>query len=846
VSFNNRLTSVFVITIFTALSTISLSAQTETWTGGTSATWNDATNWNSTAGAVPVSGATALFNGAGGGHTTIIFSAAGAANSITFDTSSAAAYTIGSTADTALGLTLDSGGTIQTTLTVANVETINEPLTLEGNYTFTSGATTAADVLDIGGTITNGATATPITLNLNGSNTGTNTISGNISNGSGTSTVAISKSGTGTWVLNGTNTDSGGTSITGGTLDFAAQAAWNTNAGNTLTVNGGTFQYKGATALSVNQAISIGTTATFDGSGTTQSGSALTIGSSTTNSIGFVSGLSSGSTITLTGTYANGEATSDILNDIIADNGGFSTSLVKSGAGNWQLNGVSTYSGSTSISGGVLSVGVTNALPTTTAVMMTSGTLNLVSGATQTITSLTGSSGTTIEDTNGGNGTTTGVLTVNQTAMTTFSGTLSQRSSQLSRTLAFAKSGSGTLTLSGANTYAGSTSITGGTLSITNAKGLGFGVAGNVESSVANNVNFTTVSGGTLDLNGSSSAIVVDELITLNGGNLVNNSSANTTTLDNGVGAVVVTNAGSGGGVTAASVTFSAAPSGGTTASGAVGLSGSVINSFTYSGAGSGYTTAPTITITPTAGGPFTTAPVATALLSSLTLTGTSNNIGGTGNLVINAVMSGTGGGFAKTGTGMVTLNGANTYTGTTTVSVGSLLYGIQSGGSTVGSSNTTGAVSVAGGATLGTVAGNATNTTLFTNAPSLTLNLGTTGTQSNLQLNLYASGVSDTIDAGVLTLSGSGTVLVTLDDTTGGNLGTSPDTLMTWTSGTYTTSDFSLAGSALGEGSLSVVGDALEFTPQAVPEPSTWALMLAGLGALAFSQRRKLGLARV
>jgi hypothetical protein len=67
--------------------------------------------------------------------------------------------------------------------------------------------------------------------------------------------------------------------------------------------------------------------------------------------------------------------------------------------------------------------------------------------------------------------------------------------------------------------------------------------------------------------------------------------------------------------------------------------------------------------------------------------------------------------------------------------------------------------------------------------------------------------------------------------DDSGGSLGSSPFTLMTWTPGsnTYSTGEFSLAGGASTEGSLTVVGnDALEFVPLAVPEPGTWVLMLA------------------
>jgi autotransporter-associated beta strand protein len=66
---------------------------------------------------------------------------------------------------------------------------------------------------------------------------------------------------------------------------------------------------------------------------------------------------------------------------------------------------------------------------------------------------------------------------------------------------------------------------------------------------------------------------------------------------------------------------------------------------------------------------------VATAVLSSLTLTGTNNNIGGDGGLTINAKIgqSAAGAGFSKTGAGTLTLNGINTYTGNTTVNAGTL-----------------------------------------------------------------------------------------------------------------------------------------------------------------------------
>jgi autotransporter-associated beta strand protein len=61
------------------------------------------------------------------------------------------------------------------------------------------------------------------------------------------------------------------------------------------------------------------------------------------------------------------------------------------------------------------------------------------------------------------------------------------------------------------------------------------------------------------------------------------------------------------------------------------------------------------------------------AIVSSLTLSGTNNQIGGAGNINIKAVINGNNAGFTKVGAGTVTLSGTNTYTGPTTVAEGTL-----------------------------------------------------------------------------------------------------------------------------------------------------------------------------
>lgn len=83
-----------------------------------------------------------------------------------------------------------------------------------GSYTLNP---TGADVT-ISGTLNNNANSTTSTLILDGTTQG-NTVSANIINGVGTDRVmAITKSGTSTWEFTGTNTYTGDTAVTAGTL----------------------------------------------------------------------------------------------------------------------------------------------------------------------------------------------------------------------------------------------------------------------------------------------------------------------------------------------------------------------------------------------------------------------------------------------------------------------------------------------------------------------------------------------------------------------------------------------------------------------------------------------------
>ena len=223
---------------------------------------------------------------------------------------------------------------------------------------------------------------------------------------------------------------------------------------------------------------------------------------------------------------------------------------------------------------------------------------------------------------------------------------------------AVSKSGAGTLQATGNNNFTGSLTISNGTFSAGSNNALGFGGAiGNAALSG------TTVSGGaSLDISG----VTVNEVITLNGGKLVNNNTTTAGTVASGLAGIRVSAAGSGY-TSAPTLSFSGGSGTGATATTA--LSGATLGSITTTAAGSGYTSAPTVTVTGGAG----TGATATAIISSVTLTGTSNEIGGAGNLNLNSVITSTGG-FTKTGTGILSMgNAGSNYSGGTVLSTGQI-----------------------------------------------------------------------------------------------------------------------------------------------------------------------------
>ena len=149
-----------------------------------------------------------------------------------------------------------------------------------------------------------------------GSNNATTTFSGTLKNGPGI--LALSKTGTGTLTLSGTNTYSGAT-----------------------TVGVGTLQAGSTTALSANSDFTV--TSTLD-----LNGHSNTIGSLAGN--GTITNSGAGATLSV-----GGDNVSSVFSGTL-QNGPGALALTKSGTGTLILSGTSTYSGLTDVKAGLLSV----------------------------------------------------------------------------------------------------------------------------------------------------------------------------------------------------------------------------------------------------------------------------------------------------------------------------------------------------------------------------------------------------------------------------------------------------------------------------------------------------------
>ena len=420
------------------------------------------------------------------------------------------------------------GGT--TVLTAAN--------TYVGGTSIANGST-----LQLGNGTTAGSIVGDVTDNgtLAFNRSDTSTLSGVIS-GSG----VVNQIGTGTTVLSGTNSYTGGTTVSDGTLSVAADANLGAAAG-ALTLDGGTLEASASFATA--RAVTIGT-----GNGTLQTDAGVTLTTS-----GVIAGATGGLTKTGAGTLVT----------TAANTYGGGTTI---GAGTLQL-GDGTTAGS--IVGDVTDNGTLafNNPGTTTFAGVISGTgaVAQMTGTTVLTAANTYAGGTTISGgtLQLGDGTTAGsivgdvtdngTLAFNNPGSTTFAGVISGSGTVL-------QSG-GTTVLSGTNTYAGGTTVSGGTLSVGADANLGAAAGG------------VTLDGGTLEASASFSTA---RAVTIGTGNGTLQTDAGVTLTTSGVIAGAtggLTKTGAGTLVTTADNTYGGGTtiSAGTLQIGAGGTSGSIV-----------------------------------------------------------------------------------------------------------------------------------------------------------------------------------------------------------------------------------------------------------------------------
>ncbi|EAS1883947.1 autotransporter outer membrane beta-barrel domain-containing protein [Salmonella enterica] len=479
--------------------------------------------------------------------------------------------------------------------------------------------------------------------------------------------TSLIKQGAGTLILNAENTYTGGTTISGGTLvatNVDALGSGDVTDDATLELNtGGTF----------DNAIS--------GSGqVVKSGDdVLTLSGANSYSGG---SLISGGTLVATNVEALGSG--DVTNNAVLElntGGTFDNAIsgsgqvVKSGDETLTLSGANSYTGGTLISGGTLvssnveALGTGDVTDNATLEMNTGGDFdNAISGSGQVVKS--GDETLTLSGANSYTGGTTisggtlvasnvealgsGDVTDNATLEMNTGGDFDNAISGSGQVV---KSGDETLTLSGSNTYTGGTLISGGTLVATSVDALGTG-------DVTDDATLELNTGGTFDNAISGSGQVVksgDDVLTLSG---ANSYSGGTLISDGTLVASNVEALGTGDVTDNATLELNT----GGTFDNVISGSGQVVKSgddtLTLSGSNT-YT-----------GG---------TLISDGTLVATSVDALGTGDVTDNAVLElNTGGDFTnnisgsgqvvKSGDETLTLSGANSYTGGTTISGGTLV----------------------------------------------------------------------------------------------------------------------------------------------------------------------------
>jgi autotransporter-associated beta strand protein len=570
-----------------------------------------------------ISGGGALYVSGNSSSSTVALSGSSTfTGNVTLNSITATIYSISDSAANPLGygtnVTIGAGASATTLNYQGYGDTTSRTLTLGG-----STANTALNSIGYGplvwtGPAIAGSATSPRILNLGGTSSYNNVFAGAIADGA--AIMALTKSGTGTWMVTASNSFSGGVTVNNGTLLITNESAlgvatnWiiftpssgstasgtlkSTNAnvtlgaGHTINIvtNVATFGVTDTNNLYIaayitgpgavtkaSSSYNQGTvrfsndtnnftgafTASFGnteftsvanssspsalGTGITNSGAIVLANNTSSGTFRYVGANNSSTTrplwwtattgnyaldVTNSGVIAYLNTTSNLVNgagvktltlegsntgtntlaQVINDSTGGATTLVKDGVGHWVLTGANTFSGTTTIAGGMLTVSSDANLGTAPG-SATPGSLIITNGALSASASfaLNANRGIAIGPTSGsGNG----AIDVATNKSLTYAGVIADNGG----TGSLVKTDAGTLTLSGANTYSGNTTINGGTLALTGSGLIGSGPK------------FVISSGATFDVSvvsGGYSLAAGQTLATTNGGTATVNGSLN-------------------------------------------------------------------------------------------------------------------------------------------------------------------------------------------------------------------------------------------------------------------------------------------------------------------------------
>ena len=455
---------------------------TNTWTGSSGGAWTTAGNWSTAAvptstTVVRVTNTNTTYSVGINGGTTSTNNAAGfryAQNgTLTFLSSSAALNANNSNSILRVFGWVEGG---QTNLIIND--------STSGHIIFTNNASPTATTGLLRFTLSSGGV-------INVSNVGAQVSLMSLVQDFAGTTNTITKTGAGTLIIGGTNVNTwaGGLVLNAGVLQLNKSSALGAESGLGLTINGGSLDNGSGAAVTLsNYAQTWG--GNFSFIGTTN----LNLGAGAVNLTGTRTVTVTANALTVGGTITN--------------TGG----ITKAGAGTLVLNGANTYSGTTTVNAGTLSLGNTNALQNS---LLDTGT----SGSQVVTFDVAGNNTYNVGGLQGGDALAIGANTLSVGAgggSTTYSGAISGTGGALT------KVGAGTLTLSTNSSYTGATTVSAGLLAYNGTN-----------TSTAVTIN----SGGALGGSGSVGAVTVNNGARIAPGNAgVGTLSVSSLTLEGGGG----------------------------------------------------------------------------------------------------------------------------------------------------------------------------------------------------------------------------------------------------------------------------------------------------------------------